>query len=345
MYEHMTFEFLLDRMLSRVSDNIDKREGSVIYDALSPAAAELAQLYIELDVQLGLVFASTSGGRHLELRALDFGIERQPVTAAERKGVFYSANNILIDVPIGSRFSDGTLTYAVKERMKLGEFKLTCEEPGTVGNQYFGSILPIDYIARLERAELVDNLVLGQDTESDESLRERYLHRVRNPSSGGNAADYRFWSLRVAGVGDAKVYPLWNGNSTVKVVIVDINKELASPVLVQETADYIESVRPIGAEVTVVSASAKLVTVGAKVTLAAGFTLQSVTDEFTRSLTNFFRSISFTTNYVSVAQIGLLLLGVPGVVDYTNLTLNGGTTNVSLSDVEIPKLDKVLLGV
>lgn len=345
MYEHMTFDYILDRMLARVAQTIDKREGSVIYDACAPAAAELAQMYIDLDVYLRLVFASTSSGEYLELRTRDFGISRQPATTAQRKGIFHSSNNVLMDVPIGSRYSDGELTYVVREKLTTGEYILECEVDGVVGNQYFGSIIPIDYIVGLVKAELVDILVLGENVESDEVLRERYLHRVRNPSSGGNAADYQEWALKVAGVGGVKVYPLWNGNGTVKVVIVDSNKEPASTLLVTETATYIEIVRPIGANVTVVSASAKPITVSSEIKLATGYTLQAVTDAATQKLNDFFRSISFTTNYVSIAQIGLLLLNVPGVIDYSSLMLNGNNMNMALNEEEVPKLNSLLLEV
>ena len=47
LYENMTFENIMDRCLSRVAASIDKREGSVVYDAIAPAAAELAIMYIE----------------------------------------------------------------------------------------------------------------------------------------------------------------------------------------------------------------------------------------------------------------------------------------------------------
>ena len=48
MYEEETYEEILYRMLDRVDDSFDKREGSVIYDALAPAAAEHAIMYMEL---------------------------------------------------------------------------------------------------------------------------------------------------------------------------------------------------------------------------------------------------------------------------------------------------------
>ena len=41
MYEDQTFDVILQRMLSRVPETMDKRESSPIYAALAPAAVEL----------------------------------------------------------------------------------------------------------------------------------------------------------------------------------------------------------------------------------------------------------------------------------------------------------------
>lgn len=38
MYENQTFNTIMQRMLNNVSDDIDKREGSIIYTALAPLA-------------------------------------------------------------------------------------------------------------------------------------------------------------------------------------------------------------------------------------------------------------------------------------------------------------------
>lgn len=48
MYD-VTYNEILERMLSRVSDKFDKREGSVIFDTHSPTALELEILYVELN--------------------------------------------------------------------------------------------------------------------------------------------------------------------------------------------------------------------------------------------------------------------------------------------------------
>ena len=59
MYENMTFENVMDRCLARVSASVDKREGSIVYDAIAPAAAELAILYIELAYLMDRAFPDT----------------------------------------------------------------------------------------------------------------------------------------------------------------------------------------------------------------------------------------------------------------------------------------------
>ena len=55
MYEEMTYENILQQMLSRVTSDVDKREGSVIYDAMAPAAYFLADQYFQLEHFLDLV--------------------------------------------------------------------------------------------------------------------------------------------------------------------------------------------------------------------------------------------------------------------------------------------------
>ncbi|MTI56165.1 baseplate J/gp47 family protein [Geosporobacter ferrireducens] len=345
MFEDKTYEAILQRMLDRVPDTVDKRQGSIIYDALAPAATELTQMYIELDNQLNLVFASTSSDKYLEMRTTEMGIIRQPATKAKKKGLFYGASNTPMDIPMGKRFSIDGLNYVAVSRLTLGEFVMECEIAGAIGNSPVGSMLPIEYINGLSKAELAEIVEEGIDEETDQRLLERYQLRVRQPTTSGNVYHYKQWALEVPGVGDAKIFPLWNGNGTVKIVIVDTEKQPASPTLIISTAEHIETVRPIGAEITVVPGIGKLIHAAAVVVLASGYTLQQVIDTFRVALEEYFRSIAFEMTYVSYAKIGTILLGVSGVIDYSNLTLNGTTANIALADEEIPILGTVELEV
>ncbi|WP_152393755.1 baseplate J/gp47 family protein [Paenibacillus guangzhouensis] len=344
MYEAQSFEVILNRMLNRVTNDVDKRPGSVIYDALAPAAAEMAQMYMDIDMFLRLTFASTSSGEYLALRAAEMGVSRNPATKAKRQGVFYSGNEYL-DVPLGSRFSIDDVTYVARDRIDPGIYILECEVAGNVGNTPIGPLLPVDYVPKLTRAVLTDIVQEGVNEEPDEKLLAKYQLRVQQASTSGNAYQYKQWAITVQGVGDAKVFPLWNGPGSVKVVIADLDKKPADPASVAQTSDYIEEVRPIGANVTVVSGVGKAIIVKAKVALATSYTLQSVTEGFKSLLTDYLKSIAFEMTYVSYARIGTLLMSVPGVLDYSAMSLNGGTVNIPLADEEIPVFGSVELGV
>ena len=60
MQEEYTDEAILNRTLSEIPNSIDKREGSIIYDALAPFANELAKFYFELVNKVDLLFADTA---------------------------------------------------------------------------------------------------------------------------------------------------------------------------------------------------------------------------------------------------------------------------------------------
>ncbi|MFD0675151.1 baseplate J/gp47 family protein [Cohnella sp. GCM10027633] len=345
MYEGQSYSVILERMLDRIPDTVDKREGSVIYDALAPAAWEMNRLYAELDTALNLAFGDTSSGGFLDLRASDRGVTRRAATRSKRLGLFFSEGEAPFDVPIGSRYGIAGDYYIVTERLGFGSFELEAEAAGEGGNQRFGALLPLDYVPGLVRAELADVLVPGADTETDEELRARYLLAVRQPATSGNASHYKQWASEVAGVGAARVVSLWDGPGSVKLIIVDADRHPATPTLVSDVADYIETLRPIGAAVTVVSATALAIYVAASVTLAAGYSLADVQEAFEATITEYVKSAAFESTYVSYARIGTLLLGTPGVIDYAVLTVNGGTSNVSLDDDQVPTVGTVELEV
>ena len=254
MFEAITFEVILQRMLDRIPNNIDKREGSIIYDALAPAAVELQNMYIDLDVILQETFADTSSRTYLIKRASERGLSPYPATYAVLKGVFN------INVPIGSRFSLDEYNYTVTEKIEDNVFKLQCETIGVEGNRHFGTLIPIEYIRGLESAELTELLIPGEDEEDTEEFRQRYFDSLDPQSFGGNIADYKQKVKSIQGVGGVKVYPVWNGGGTVKLVVLD--SEYKKPTtelidLVQTTIDPIQNqgtglgLAPVGHVVTV----------------------------------------------------------------------------------------------
>ena len=186
-YEDITYEVILQRMLDKVPDNMDKREGSIIYDALAPAAVELQLMYIELDTILKETFADTAQRDYLVRRVAERGIEPYNATYAKLKGIFTPTS---LNIPIGSRFSCNDLNYVVISKIQDGEYQLQCETLGISGNGNFGDLIPIDYIQGLETAKLNELLIPGEDEEDVESLRQRYFASFETKPYGGNKKDY-----------------------------------------------------------------------------------------------------------------------------------------------------------
>ena len=205
---------------------------------------------------------------------------------------------------------------------------------GEIGNQYAGELENIDNVSGVT-ATLADIIVSGEDEETDENFRLRILAYLQKPATSGNADHYRQWALEVPGVGDAKVFPLWNGAGTVKVIIVDSNKEI-DETLEQPVYEYIEKVRPIGANVTVDSPTKLDVTVSAKVRFSPGYSIQAIQNAFMQALEQYRKDLIFKDSYISYAYIGKLLFDTPGVIDYADLELNGEMQNVEIGEEEVP---------
>ncbi|WP_281885698.1 baseplate J/gp47 family protein [Paenibacillus sp. YYML68] len=358
MYEHQTYEAILQRMLGRVPDDVDKREGSIIYDALAPAAAELAQVYIELDTVLKLSFADTSSGEYLDRRVSESGVYRESATFAKRKGLFYDSQNNLLDIPLGSRFAIGQLHYIAEERLAaVGEYVMVCESAGTVGNQQFGVLTPVEYIDDLVRAELTDVLVPGEDEESDESLRQRYVDALQEQPFGGNAADYRQKIGAISGVGGVKVLRAWAGGGTVKCIIIgaDYNSPTQSLIdTVQQKVDPLTNpgeglgLAPMGHIVTVEGTADHVVNVTTTLTLATGVTIgqveadvRAVIEAYLLALRQSWEDAEYLV--VRTSQIEARILTVLGIADISGTMLNGSSANVTLDSHRIPKLGTVTL--
>lgn len=346
MYEAQTAAVIKQRMLDAVSSDLDQREGSFIWDSLSPAAIEIALAYIELDRVTKLGFAQTTYGTYLDRRAGEHGLNRKAATKATGQITITGTNGSV--VAVGSLFATGAgVQFKTLAEVTIGVGGTVTADieavlAGASGNVPGATItaIPIS-IPGMTAVTNANPTTGGTDTESDADLLDRLLERVQNPPTSGNAGHYMQWAKEVSGIGDAKVFPIWNGNGTVKVVVIDSNRQPAGSELVQDVIDHIEANRPIGATVTVLSATGVTINVAADVDLESGYTLSQVQAAVQASITDYLKSIAFVKNEVSYAIIGSLILDVEGVSDYTDYTINGGTTNVAVAADEVAVLGTV----
>lgn len=208
MYEDQTYEIILERMLNRVSDKLDKRPSSPVYDLHSATAIEFQILYIELEYLIKNSYGDTAAREFLILLAKDRGLSPEPATKAILQGEFTPTN---IDVT-GKRFNIGEINYVVTEQITPGTYKVQCETEGVVGNQYLGDMIPMEYIQGLETATLTELLIPGEDEEDTEVFRQRYFDSFNEQSFGGNRADYLAKIKGIDGVGSCKIKRIWNGD-------------------------------------------------------------------------------------------------------------------------------------
>lgn len=349
MFENVTFETIMERMLARVPSTMDKREGSVIWDALAPAAIELQNLYIELDTILNETFADTASLYYLKKRTAERGIYQIMASYAVLQGEF---TPITLELAIGTRFSCDSLNYVITEKISSGVYKLQCETAGTEGNTHFGTLIPIDYITGLETAELTDLLIPAEDDETAEALRTRYFNSMTSQAFGGNVADYEEKTKAISGVGGVKVTPVWNGGGTVKLTIIDSEYKVPSEdliELVQNEADPIGhsgsgvGFAPIGHIVTVVGVRSSAVNIITNITYQTGWNWESAKSYIQSAIDQYFRELNLkweeTENeglIVRISQLESKILACEGVLDIQGTTLNGSTSNLSLAADEIP---------
>ena len=339
-----SYEAIKQRILDNIKSDIDKREGSFTQNMISPVSEELAKIYLEQRDLLDMAFVRNGFFNYLDDKCWEYGIDRKIGTSAVGEVTFEGAD--------GTSISNGTviyhndLYYVVLNDADIsnGKADLIVEayEMGKKYNVIRNTEFALkENIQGVTRVYAKEDFKGGTDTETDEELRDRYFDTIKKSYTSGNVAHYEAWTTEVSGVGLCKVYPLKNGNGTVEVVITDSNMLGASSELIESVKANIEEKRPIGANVSVVSATEKAINITANITLASGYSVEEVKSEFANKVTEYLKDISFKSSYVSNARLGNLLLDTNGVFDYTEFKINNLSTNIALSDIEVPKLGTI----
>lgn len=374
-----TYDYILTEALSKVPDNVDKREGSIIRDALSPCCYEAAKHILYLADIIEQTYIETANGLWLDGRVIEGGITRDPATYAKKLGVFKTQLDEPCQISIGQSFStvgDTILNYTAVQvyanedgDVVPGSYVMQCNTVGSVGNSYIGRIVPNDYIEKLASAEITTLLYPGEEEESDDSLRERFLANLMKTAFGGNIAQYRQWAKEIPGIGGVQVYPVWAGGGTVKLSIIDTDYNSCSSEFCQTILEKFDpensggetglglGIAPIGHKVTVSTPLPRTINVSGKITLLPGYKLEILMPDIKAALENYLLSLREAwensddeNNYsvtVYLGRINFAILNVKGVSSAYELKLNETDTDIKLTETsslqEIPVLGTVSL--
>lgn len=398
MYEAQTYESILARMLQKalsINSSLDTREGSLVWYGDAPAAVELQNLYIALDTVLNETFADTATRPYLILRAAERGLSPQPASPAILQMAIAPTTLFL---PLNTRFSIGELNYYVSADRGSGNYELTCETAGEAGNNYTGTVIPIEYVDGLETCKITSVLVPGEDEEDTELFRQRYLNSLNAQAFGGNQIDYIEKVNAIPGVGGVKVYRAWNGNlkpanmippkeaeawieglsgvpepvklwldtvyaaaknnmftagGTVKLVVINSTFTVPSPTLVEQVQTAVDplqnagegvGIAPIGHVVRVEGVQEETVDLGFALYYQRGWSWEDVSGYVTEAINGYFLELAQSwadqdeALVVRISQIESRLLGITGILDIANTTINEKAANHTLALDHIPVL-------
>jgi len=371
MFEAKTYDALLAEVLAAAPAGIDTRQGSIFYDAVSGILLQIAKMYADLDQIFELVFIITASGEYLDLRANEYGLSRKPAGKA-----VFSLTYTGTQPPVGARFFHGdTRLYFVVTADGEGNLYLTAEVAGTGPDEIEvgDPAVPVNTIDGLTAASFGAVYRGGSAEESDDDLRERIQNKISGPAENGNKQHYKLWCESRANVAMARITPLWNGPNTVKAVLIGNDGLGCDSDTVADVQEYVdpndagttvtidgktynvgdglgEGVANLGAHFTAVAASNVLIAVSFTAELATGATVDDAKSEAATAITKYFKDLVLENDdpaniVIRVSAIGAVIAGLESVLDYSNLTLNGATSNISPDADEVPKLNGVTVNV
>ncbi|HEX7088721.1 MAG TPA: baseplate J/gp47 family protein [Longimicrobiales bacterium] len=348
----------------------DTREGSFFQVVTEPGVRESARSYQRMDEVVAAAHPLWAWESYLDDHAEVQDVQRLPAE--------YASGVVTFSGPVGTVIPSGTPVgvepptpdadapeYEVTVGGVVGaggtvDLPIRATEPGSAGN-----VAPLAITALLSQdAGLAgvsvvnaDQTIGGEDTETDEALRERLLEVYGGEPGGWNVRLYKIVSRAYsAAIGRVTVVPLWDGPNTVKVIITDRAGQPLPAELVTGLQNFLDPVAgkghgqvTIGAQVTVETAAALNIVVAGTVEFEAGYSWDgyggtvALGDAITDAVEAYVESVE-SGGEVVIKQVEGRVTSIPGVHDLSGLTLNGAAVNVPVpaNPARVPVLVKPL---
>lgn len=337
------------RMKDDLKNPPNKVEGSFASDNIQAVAKEVAKMYGYVDWLIDMHFAETATGEFLDAKGQEVGVFRKKETRSTGIARFYGRANLFIPAGFvikakGDDYYTTKIAYISKDGYV--DIEIASSKKGEGTNVPENTNFSFDNLYGLDVVTNIEAISGGANLESDESLRERILLKMRSPGTSGNKYHYMHWAMEVDGVGRVKVFPLWRGAGTVKVSILDSRQRPANKELIDKVQKHIdkggdrygEALAPIGALLTVSTAEVKPLNIRAKIDLEPSTSKSKsiVCGEFKKSLQAYLDAeIAYKKDRLTVAKVIDILYSIGAVADITQLAVNGSTDTLTLAEEEI----------
>lgn len=255
MFERPSLRQLVERtradVITRLTpEEMLRRSDAEVYARVLAGASHELHGHLQWIVQQ--VIYDTAEGEFLKRWASLWGMAQKPAQFAS--GTVTATGSGAVVIGTLYRRADGAEFEVTKSTVVPGAVPVRAVVAGAAGNTDASASLSLmTPVAGVGTVATVVSIVNGSDIESVESLRARFLSRIRKPPNGGSEFDYVTWALEVPGVTRAWVFPLEMGAGTVTVRFVRDGDTSLIPdaAEVEVVRDYLEKVRPVTAGVYV----------------------------------------------------------------------------------------------
>lgn len=299
--------------------NADTSEDSDAYARASSLAACAEGIYAHQKWLIKQFFPDTADTEFLEKHAGLRGLRRRNATYAAGKGATVSGNpDAVIAVGLQIKTEDGRF-YETTESAVIsasGSAVVAVRSLATGAAQNIKTATKGSFMAApvgVSTDVVLNDVVGATNAESDSSLLERLLNKIRRPAAGGNKYDYKDWALEVDGVEQAYVYPLRRGLGTVDIAITADNG-VPSDDTVRRAQEYIDQERPVTAkESKVVKPDVTKVNFNIQVKIS-GVALNDIKTAINNALRDYFNGLIPGDDLI-VSQCEAVINNLIGVVD------------------------------
>ena len=348
-FDSLTPEGIQDMLRAFMEDDLGlyAGEGGLLNIILAPGVYVFWEALQALRAQVPISFVDETSGAYIDKAAAAYGITRKPGTPASVDVTFTGTANAVVPAGTMCVTADG-LGFLTDEELTLGEdgsgtVPATSDDVGAVYNVPAQAIVTTqESVAGVSGVTNDAAAAGGTDPETDAALFARLDAYRKTPPTSGNDRHYHQWALEVNGIGAASVIRCWDGPGTVKVIVADMELRPVEEDKVAEVAAYIETQRPVTAEVTVESAEGVGVQVAVTVETDGTVSKSNTEQAFTDRLAEYLGTLAFQTGAeVVYNRVLAIVMGLDGVTDCSGLTVNGGTANVPLDADEVPLLGTV----
>lgn len=299
--------------------NADTSEDSDAYARASSLAVCAEGIYAHQKWLIKQFFPDTADTEFLEKHAGLRGLRRRNATYAAGKGATISGNpDAVIAVGLQIKTEDGRF-YETTESAVIssgGTAVVAVRSLATGAVQNIKTATKGSFMAApvgVSTDVVLNDVVGATNAESDSSLLERLLNKIRRPAAGGNKYDYKDWALEVDGVEQAYVYPLRRGLGTVDIAITADNG-VPSDDTVRRAQEYIDQERPVTAkESKVVKPDVTKVNFNIQVKIS-GVALNDIKTAINNALRDYFNGLIPGDDLI-VSQCEAVVNNLIGVVD------------------------------